>query len=91
MKKFLLILFAGLLLSCASTLKVKNDIDYVGKTVSDKYLKEINITYVQTTKTEINLDGKVKHIKNGKKCYVITKGNKSYLLIDKLGEFEIKK
>jgi hypothetical protein len=90
MKKIFLVLIAGLLLSCSTTShSIKNDPSFAGKITDVDYLKKIDVTYVQTTKTEVQLVGKVK-AKKGRKCYFIRKSDgKNYLLIEKMGEYLI--
>jgi uncharacterized protein YceK len=82
------------LMACSSSIKTttENEEGYVGKIESITYLGKMNtkVTYVVTTKTEVQLVGKVKKLKNGKKCFIVKKSDgHDYLLVEKIGEFEI--
>jgi uncharacterized protein YcfL len=84
------------LIACSSSIKTttENESGYVGKIESVNYLGKIKskVTYVVTTKTEVQLEGKVKKLKTGRKCYIVQKSDgRDYLLVEKTGEFKIAK
>jgi uncharacterized protein YceK len=97
MKKSLFLFVTVLfLMACSSSIKTttKNEDGYVGKIESVTYLGEMDtkVTYVVTTKTEVQLVGKIKKLKTGKKCFIIKKSDgHEYLLVEDIGEYKIAK
>lgn len=89
---FVTVLF---LMACSSSVKTtKNEEGYVGKIESVTYLGKMDskVTYVVTSKTEVQLEGKVKKLKTGRKCFIVKKSDgRDYLLVEKTGEYKIAK